>query len=150
MFSTILGIAVRGSVSAAECGVMVMPGWVPERMVVGQRLMLEDIQISVRQVAGVEHVDQVLGDEMAAARDVDDRAAQPDFSQCPGVQDAARMRGERQQADHGRRFFSSTASSSVSQVTPGSFFGRRLQPATLKPSAPSLRATSLPSSPRPS
>ena len=45
---------------------------------------------------------------------------------------------------------SSTSSSSVKQVTPASFFGRRLQPTTLKPSAPSLRAASLPSSPRPS
>src|SRR2546421_8444151 len=39
---------------------------------------------------------------------------------------------------------------SVEHLTPSIAFGRRLQPATLKPRASSLRAASLPSSPSPS
>ena len=73
---------MRGSVSAAVCGVMVMPGVAPQRVGVRpQRLVLENVTKHA-QVAGVEHPLRPR-DEVPAARDVDHRAAELDFSQCP-------------------------------------------------------------------
>ena len=74
MFSAILPTEVRGSESAAMCGVTVMPGCAQSGLSAGSGSGLEHVQVGVREVAGVERREQVGDDDVAAAREVDEAA----------------------------------------------------------------------------
>ena len=81
------------------CGVIVMPGNVPERVVGGQRLAPLHVERGAAQMARAHRRDQVGLDDVRAARDVDDVGAARHQRERAGVEDAFGLGGERQRAD---------------------------------------------------
>src|SRR5690349_13523337 len=71
----------------------------PERMLLRQRLLAEDVENRGRELAAVERGDQIGFDQMPAARAVDDGGAARQAGEEPLIEDALGRRRQRQQAD---------------------------------------------------
>ena len=91
------------SVRAEVCGVTVIFGMAPERMLGRQRLGAEHVERGAGQVAAVQQSEQVFVHQVRTASDVD-RRSRPACSRAEvaGVHDVARVRRQRQQARPGR------------------------------------------------
>ena len=72
---------------------------VPERAAGRQRLVAEDVQRGAAEMPAIERREQVPLDQMRAARDVDHARAVRQAREGLGIQDAAGLGRERQQAD---------------------------------------------------
>ena len=99
MFAATPSAAVAGSGVAGDMRRHQHLRMVPERAAGRQRLLAEHVQRGAAEMAGVERLDQVVLDQVLAARDVDHAGAVRQLGEGGGIQDADGLRGERQQAD---------------------------------------------------
>ena len=74
-------------------------GWRQNGWSAGSGSSRDHVQRGVGELAGVERVEQVRLDQVAAAADVDEAGAARQPGEQAGVQDALGLGGERQQAD---------------------------------------------------
>ncbi len=79
-------------VTPDTCGVTVMRGWRPERMLGRQRLLREDVERGAAELAGIEQREQVVLDQVRAARKVDEVRAVGEALEVLAPQDADRSR----------------------------------------------------------
>src|SRR5581483_1994274 len=63
------------------------------------RLAIEDIEVSVREMAGVELAQKVGDHQVSAAREIDDAAMLPQQREVAPIQDATGVARQRKQAD---------------------------------------------------